>query len=59
MRKLGDELARSMAQALADAEGKRTCIRVHKAEIDLKEARMKLGRSPGRMSVVCVKRIRR
>jgi hypothetical protein len=33
MSKLGDELARSMAQALAHAQGKRTGSRIHKLTV--------------------------
>jgi putative transcriptional regulator len=46
--KLGDELIRSMAQALAHAGGKRTRTRAHKVAIkpaDVQKARKKLGLS--------------
>jgi Predicted transcriptional regulator len=46
--KLGDELLKSMAQALAHAQGKRVGVRVHKMEIkprDIQRARKKLGLS--------------
>jgi len=48
MSKLGDELVRSMAQALAHAQGKRTGARVHKFAIgpeEIQKARKSLGLS--------------
>ena len=48
MSKLGDELIRSMAQALAHAQGKRTRARVHKFAIgpeEIQKARKRLGLS--------------
>lgn len=48
MSKLGDELVRSMAQALAHAQGKRTGSRVRKVEVrpdDIQRARKALGLS--------------
>ncbi len=48
MSKLGDELLKSMAQALAHAQGKRVRARVHKVPVkpaDVQKARKKLGLS--------------
>lgn len=48
MSKLGDELIRSMAQALAHAQGKRSRARVHKVAIgpqEIQQARKSLGLS--------------
>jgi putative transcriptional regulator len=48
MSKLGDELVRSMAQALAHAQGKRSGVRTHKAAVspdDIQNARKQLGLS--------------
>jgi putative transcriptional regulator len=48
MSKLGNELVRSMAQALAHAQGKRTGARTHKFVIkpeDIQKARKRLGLS--------------
>ena len=48
MSKLGDELVKSMAQALAHARGKRTGSRVHKVAVrpsDVQKARKSLGLS--------------
>jgi putative transcriptional regulator len=48
MSKLGNELVRSMAQALAHAQGKRTRARVHKIMVepkDIQRARKALGLS--------------
>jgi putative transcriptional regulator len=48
MSKLGDELVKSMAQALAHAQGKRTRSRVHKVAIrpdEIQKARKSLGLS--------------
>jgi putative transcriptional regulator len=48
MSKLGDDLLKSMAQALAHAQGKRVRARVHKVDVkpaDVQRARKKLGLS--------------
>lgn len=48
MSKLGDELVRSMAQALAHAQGKRSGARVHKVAMrpdEIQRARKSLGLS--------------
>ena len=48
MSKLGDELTRSMAQALAHAQGKRTGSRTHRVTVkpdDIRKARARLGLS--------------
>lgn len=48
MSKLGGELLKSMAEALAHAEGKRTRARVHKVAlkpVDIQRARKRLGLS--------------
>ena len=48
MRKLGDELIKSLGQALAHAEGKRTRARVHTIVVkpaDVQKARKRLGLS--------------
>jgi len=48
MRKLGDELIKSLGQALAHAEGKRTSARVHTIVVkpaDVQKARKRLGLS--------------
>jgi putative transcriptional regulator len=48
MSKLGDELVRSMAQALAHAQGKRAGARVHKVAMrpdEIQKARKSLGLS--------------
>lgn len=48
MSKLGDELVRSMAQALAHAQGRRTGVRVHRFAVgpkDIQRARKALGLS--------------
>jgi putative transcriptional regulator len=48
MSKLGDELTRSMAQALAHAQGKRTGSRTHTVTVkpdDIRKARARLGLS--------------
>jgi putative transcriptional regulator len=48
MSKIGRELLKSMAEALAHAEGKRTRARVHKVSLkpaDIQKARKKLGLS--------------
>jgi putative transcriptional regulator len=48
MSKLGDELVRSMAQALAHAQGRRTGSRIHNVAVrpdDVRKARLRLGLS--------------
>jgi len=50
MSKLGDELVRSMAQALAHSQGKHTDARIHKVAIgpdEIRKARKSLGLSQG------------
>lgn len=48
MSKLGDELVRSMAQALAHAQGKKSDVKVHKVAVspyEVQKARKQLGLS--------------
>ena len=53
MSKLGDELIKSMAQALAHAQGKKSKARVHKITIGahaIQKARKRLGLSQGQFA---------
>jgi putative transcriptional regulator len=53
MSKLGDELLRSMAQALAHAQGKRSSVRTHKVAVrpdEVQKARKQLGLSQGQFA---------
>lgn len=53
MSKLGDELLKSMAQALAHAQGKRARARTHKVSVTpdgIQKARKRLGLSQGQFA---------
>ena len=53
MSKLGDELLKSMAQALAHAQGKRVRARTHKVSVTpdaIQKARKRLGLSQGQFA---------